>query len=175
MQHHPLVLLPSYGLLLWALYKRISFLWFAFEFNISASVQNHVLGAQADAPSRVAGMETCPLRRLSHFGMYWVLPPPLAQSDLKGAVYRSYQLEMLHGVGNSFGVWLLIRFFFSSRFRKSRSKQIDGVADSPDLACTAVLVTSLNSGLTSGDPVCAISHILCTRLGKVVSARVYEV
>lgn len=79
---------------------------------------------------------------------------------------------MLHWVGNYFGVTrLLVRFFFSSHFFKSRSKRIDcfpksGMTNSLDLACMAIFLTSLNIGLTSGDPICTISNILCMQLGN---------
>lgn len=78
---------------------------------------------------------------------------------------------MPHWVGNSFGIkWLLIRFF-SSHFFSSRSKWSDcfpksQVNNSLDLDCMEMFMTALSIDLTSGDPVCTISNILCMQQGK---------
>lgn len=158
----------SNGVFLFSMCKRIPFLWFAFEFSISVSVKNtHIWNT--DKPA---------------FSDCWYGDFPFSQVCLckvfllslcfiwKTQCIAYMNWRMLHWVGNWFGIiWLLRRSFSSSHFFKSRSKQFDwfsklGVANSLDLACMAIFLTSLNIDLTSGDQICTISNILCVQLGK---------
>lgn len=80
--------------------------------------------------------------------------------------------RMPRWAGNCFGIkWLLIGFFSSSHFFNSRSKWMDcfpkpEVNNSLDLDCMEVFMTALNIDLTSEEPLCTISNILCMQRGK---------
>lgn len=128
----------------------------------------HIFGTQINLSSLMAGMDTFPFYQVCLCKVF--LPSPSLIWKTQCIAYMNWRV--LRWVDSCFGIiWLLRRPFSSSHFFKSRSKPFDcfsklGMANSLDLTCMTVFLTSLNIDLTSGDPICTISNILCMQLGK---------